>query len=269
VRNSFRLPSSAFSVPPVTATKDVSASSESTAESSNERIEDSSNAELKFVAQINTESSALPYTSKDDVISFFKSSQNRNMFITAGGKRECQRQSLTPEILRDWTEICRKEGMAPPDETDEVFVVKTGGVQFPGLTLEASAIMGVKLTEDGTDPKYVVTMIGDERKAKGLPPVVYIFNKLTGGGSKNGSSANLSFTDIVCEFIDGDEPKVVFKTDTRFVITVKFPAFLMKILPTNKEKAEEQGSQAIKKAVSKDVEASMLAYEEAYLNSCP
>jgi hypothetical protein len=237
-----------------------------TSESRSEEIdttEEQSNSELKFIGEIGTVSSALPYKSKDDVVSFFKCPENRNLFITAGGKRECKMLPMTPELLEEWTTICEQEGKTLPDEMDEIFTVKTGGVHFPGLTLETSATMGIKLTEKEFGPLYEVAMIGEERKVKGLPPVVYLFNKLTGGGSGNGTSNSISTTDIVCDFGQEDS-KVVFKTDTSLVFTVRFPSVLMKILPTNKEKAEEQGSVAITKAVAKDIEASMVAYEEAY-----
>ncbi len=219
--------------------------------------------ELKFVGKINQVSNPLPYTSRDDVVAFFTCPQNRNMFITAGGKRECKMIPMNPEILEQWTRISHQEGGSVPEPHDEVFTVRTGGVKFPGLTLETSATMGIKFIEEDIGPKYEVTLIGDERKVTGLPPVVYLFNRLTGGGGENGTSNSLSTTYILCDFSQEDS-KVIFKTDTILTVTIRFPSILLKILPTNKEKAEEQGSQAITKAVAKDVAASMTAYEEAY-----
>lgn len=224
----------------------------------------SSKAELKFGAEINTKSNPLSYDSKEEVISFFKNPQNRNLFITAGGKRDYQTMSMTSDILRDWTKQCEHMGTALPDENDEVFTVKTGGVQFPGLKLETSAIMGIKLIEKDGGLKYQITLIGDDRKVKGLPPVVSVFNKLTGGGSESGSSSNLSTTNIICDFGE-EESKVAFKAETFLTVHIKFPAILLKILPTSKEKAEEQGSQSIYNSLSKDVQASMEAFEETYL----
>lgn len=264
LRPKSRFPTVEFGVPPATATDDMS--SESASEESDTTEEHSKSEQLRFVGRISTISSALPYNSRDEVVSFFKCPANRNLFITAGGKRECKMIPMTLELLQRWTNICQQEGKLLPDETDEVFTVKTGGVHFPGLTLETSATMGIKLNEEALGPIYEVTLIGDERKVKGLPPVVYLFNKLTGGGSGSGTSNNLSTTKIFCDF-GQEEASVIFKTNTTLIITVRFPSILMKILPSNKEKAEEQGSQAITKAVSKDVEASMVAFEEAYRRS--
>jgi hypothetical protein len=218
---------------------------------------------LQFRADINTESNVLSYSSKDEVQAFFTCPNNRNLFITAGGKREYQKLEISPDILADWARICASEGNTIPNASDEVFTVKTGGMSFPGLTLETRATMGIKLVEMESGPTYEVTLIGDDRKVKGLPPVVYIFNRLTGGGSGSGSSNNISTTKIICEF-DTENSNVIFKTSTQFIINVRFPSILMKIIPTSKEKAEEQGSQAITKAVGKDIETSMVAFEKAY-----
>lgn len=247
---------------PESAISETSSSTEHDAEEE----ESDSKSILQFRALINSESSPLEYSSKDEVEAFFTCPNNRNMFITAGGKREYEQVAITSEILTEWEQICQQEGMAIPKATDEAFAVKTGGIKFPGLTLETRATMGIKLVGKESGPTYEVTLIGDDRKVKGLPPVVYLFNRLTGGGSDNGSSQNLSTTQIVCEF-DNDTSTVVFKTTTRFIINIRFPSILMKIIPTSKEKAEAQGSQAITKAVGKDIQDSMVVFEEAYLAS--
>jgi hypothetical protein len=225
--------------------------------------EEQTKSELKFVGKIKQVSSPLSYTSKDDVVAFFTCPKYRNMFITAGGKRECSLTPMTPEILQEWTRISLRDGGMIPDLEDEVFTVKTGGVQFPGLTLETSATMGIKLMMEDYGPKYEVVLIKDERKVTGLPPVVYLFNRLTGGDNENGSSSTASTTYITCDFSQQDS-KVIFTTDTILSVTVSFPSFLLKLLPMNKAKAEEKGSLAITQTVEKDVAASMVAYEEEY-----
>lgn len=221
-----------------------------------------SKAELRFVGKFQTSSEPLPYKSKKDVMGFFQCPNNRNMFVTAGGKRECDAVEMTETILENWTRLCAaEEGCVLPIATDEVFTVKTGEVHFPGLTLVTSATMGMKLVEQkSSHPTYQVTMIGDDRQVTGLRPVVFLFNKLTGGNS--GSANNTSTTHIICDFTSKNE--VIFRTDTEITIRVKFPAMLMKLLPISKEKAEEEGSQSISKAVSKDVAESMRSFEEAY-----
>lgn len=268
--NSFPLPRSTSGVPSQSArfssshpTPVEDVASEKLGEEIITSNEEQSKSELKFVGKIKQVSSALSYTSKDEVVAFFTCPKNRNMFITAGGKRECFQKPMTPEILNEWTRIAEQGGGMIPDLEDEVFTVKTGGVQFPGLTLETSATMGMKLIEEDYGPKYEVVLIKDERKVTGLPPVVYLFNRLTGGGNENGSSSTASTTYITCDFSQQDS-KVIFTTDTILSVTVSFPSFLLKILPMDKAKAEEKGSSAITQTVAKDVAASMTAYEEEY-----
>jgi hypothetical protein len=220
--------------------------------------------ELQFRADINTASNALSYSSREEVEAFFTCPNNRHLFITAGGVREYEKLEMKAEILADWARKCELEGNAIPNDSDEVFAVKTGGMSFPGLSLETRATMGIKLVERESGPTYEITLIGDDRKVKGLPPVVYIFNRLTGGGgSDSGSSHNLSSTKIMCDF-NAEDSNVMFRISTQFLINVRFPSVLMKILPTTKEKAEEQGSLAITKVVSSDIEKSMAAFEVAY-----
>ena len=110
-----------------------------------------------------------------------------------------------------------------------------------------------------------MTLIGEERTVKGLPPVVWIFNKLTGAGTSGGEGGSTTKSLTTVRYEITDDSKVVFQTDSFLSVTVKFPAVLLKILPTNKEKAEERGGKAITKAIRKDLEDSMKAFEEAYL----
>ena len=262
LRSTASFPSTRFSTSRHTSVENVA--NDQLAEDVQIDSEEQSKSELKFVGKIQQVSSALSYTSKDEVVAFFTCPKNRNMFITAGGKRDCFLTPMTPEILHEWTKISQRDGGMIPDLDDEVFTVKTGGVQFPGLTLETSATMGMKLINEDYGPKYEVVLIKDERKVTGLPPVVYLFNRLTGGGGgESGSSSTASTTYITCDFSQQDS-KVIFTTDTILSVTVSFPSLLLKLLPMNKAKAEEKGSLAITQAVAKDVAASMIAYEEEY-----
>ena len=81
--------------------------------------------------------------------------------------------------------------------------------------------------------------------------------------NQNNQSA-LSVTKIGYQTVNNGS-EIVFTADSSLVINVNFPAFLLKILPTNKDKAEESGSKSITRVLEKDVKASLKAFQKAYL----
>lgn len=220
--------------------------------------------ELKGVVEV--ASNPLPTLAAEKMTSFFESKELRNMLVTAGGKRPCEELPTTGNILKQWKEACETVGAQIPDESDCALSVKTGGIDFPGLHLVSKANIGAKLVQEPS-PRYEFVLIGDEQTVKGLPPVVWVYNKLTGsgdGGEKGGSNASTSsLTTITYGETEGG--KTIIKSNASLSVNVKFPSILLKILPTNKEKAEDTGGKALCKTLEKDVIASMEAVEKSYM----
>mmetsp|Transcript_9499 Transcript_9499/g.14669 ORF Transcript_9499/g.14669 Transcript_9499/m.14669 type:complete len:275 (-) Transcript_9499:523-1347(-) len=221
---------------------------------------------LTLGASVNTESSSLPYKA-ENINAFLQ--DNWGLLISAGGKRPWEPiTEVTDELRQQWIQQCEILGITPA--TDFTLVsVTTGGISFPGLTLTSLAKIGVqqKNKEDDTDITYEFGLLGDTREVKGLPPVVWIYKKLTGddddkSDSGGGNTGQKSLTSVTYRINDDDT--VTFRTETFLEIAVSFPSLLMKILPTSKEKAEKQGRNAIQKVLDKDVSAAMDAFEEAY-----
>lgn len=209
---------------------------------------------------------SLPFISEDFLATFLQDTANRNLLASAGGKRSLEEVKLTSDILKTWQNASRELGAQAPDMGDSVIKVRTGGISFPGLQLESTAFIGIKGDVSNENQLYEFVLIQDENEVKGLPPVVWIFNKLTGSdGNEKGNGNNQSTSSITvlsCKKIN--ESEVVFTTTSRLVVNVKFPAFLLKILPTNKEKAEENGAKSINKMLEKDVNLAVRAFEKAY-----
>lgn len=244
---------------PISPQGDSSDSSSSSSSSS------PSPSQLQFGGVLDAQTNPLPASSEDEVRQFFANADYRNLLITAGGARESSSVDMDVPLLELWTSKCQIQGTALPVETDEVFRVQTGGLKFPGLFVQASVILGIKfLNEDPSQLKYEVSAVRDNTEVSGLAPVVWVFDKLVGSSDEN-ENANLSCTTISYEMNEQDQT-VIFKTTSSLVITVQFPSVLLKILPTNKEKAEAQGGKAVVKALQKDVTASIEAYEQAYLS---
>jgi len=216
---------------------------------------------LNLGATIGSESSPLSIKGGDESLinSFLK--DHWNLLISAGGTRPWETMDVVTEDLRQqFQEQCKLLEVTPSSDFS-VVSVKTGGISFPGLTLTSKAKIAVQeVAADDTNTRYEFVYLSDEKEIKGLPPVVWIFQKLT-GGDDGGSTGQKSLTSVTYQISD---ETVVFKTETCLEILVTFPSILMKILPTSKEKAEEQGGSAIAKAIDKDVQTSMKALEEAY-----
>lgn len=208
----------------------------------------------------------LPFISEEFLASFLRDTANRNLLASAGGERPLEEVKLTSELLKTWQDACKELGAQTPDMSDTVIKVRTSGFNFPGLQLESTAFIGIKEDVSNENQVYEFVLIRDENTVKGLAPVVWIFNKLTGSegnGKGNGDNQSTSsLTTLSYEKIS--ESDVIFTTNSRLVVNIKFPAFLLKILPTNKEKAEETGAKSITKVLEKDVNLAVAAFEKAY-----
>lgn len=206
--------------------------------------------------------------SQADVSAFLEQSATRDIFLSAGGTRTLQELELTPQFKGFWQEACRHFGSdALPTDDDVVFAVDTV-VSFPGLLLlVTTAVSGVKKIqgENGLEG-YELMLVAQKQTAQGAPPVVWIFNKLTGINKRDEalwyppSQAKARSTIGITE-LSGGSVAISFKLELQ--VTVEFPAVLVKILPSSKEKTEEQGTASILKTVSKDIDKAMeVAFEK-------
>jgi hypothetical protein len=223
---------------------------------------------LTLIGKLDVSSSPVPLTSEEKFSTFVKAPENRNLLVSAGGERPAEKIELTPELLALWKKKCVELGAQCPDESDSVLEVRTSGIDFTGFHLETLAIIGIKDVRGSQNKNvYEFVLIKDENKARGLAPVVWIYNKLTGAGEKDSEDRTSSLSLTTLSYEEVNDSKIVFTINGRLTVKVKFPAFLLKILPTNKEKAEESGGKSINKLLEKDGSKSMVAFEKAYLKA--
>lgn len=196
-------------------------------------------------------------------------------------------QAECVSMKEQWAERARNVGGEAPDldQGDVVCRVNTGGMNFVGLEVKSDAMIGTKLvfpdainiesTSAGNDvfvsPEYQLTFIKDIQNVKGPMLLVWIFNKLTGqdgkqSGNEEGKKeqAVTSFSRFYAE--QSGESEAIFVLETSLDIAVNFPSLLLKILPVSKEKAEEQGSASVTKALIKDTAASLERIAKYYVN---
>jgi hypothetical protein len=173
-------------------------------------------------------------------------------------------------------------------------------MNFPGLALTSNAYIGSRLLQSLDDdhgsgesavttltgyPVYEFVLIRDEQTAKGFPPAVWLFNKLTGSASSSKKKAKkdvlnesggkrrktsprtLSHVSVVSSNNGGtdDDDELRFQFKVNFEINLSFPKVLLKILPMSKTKAEQEGSLAIQKTLNKDLTKVMVVLRDQYV----
>lgn len=223
---------------------------------------------LTLQGTISVSSNELRVTSLEEVSEFFRTQSHRDLLVTGGGERPCTAIEATSDQLKDWKNECLALGASEPDENDSILSVITRGLEFPGLKVESSSVIGVKYVDapTSTSPKYEFVLLANEQAVSGLPPAVWIFKKLTGANDKGSTGENSKFKSLsTVTFEQTDNGKVVFRTEAFLRIGVTFPKILLKILPGDKKTIEERGGTSIVKTLDKDVKQSMEAFESAYL----
>lgn len=204
----------------------------------------------------------------------------------------------------EWTAQTRLVGGNDPDPEnggDGVYQVTTGGINFAGLKVQSKALIGVKkqvvLSSSHDFPEYQLVYIKDEQFVEGPRILVWIFQKLTGkSGSSTAATKNAgsesqkgrvdengarmpptqppqqqqqqqqavsSFSRFYVQ-ITKNQTEAIFTIESMLDIAVRFPTFLLKILPVSKEKAEEQGSASVMKTLDKDTGASLQRVVDYY-----
>lgn len=214
------------------------------------------------------QSKLAPVTSQEAMIDFFRDPKHCACLISAGNTRESHTVRVTDELLQRWKRRATSLGASEPETSDNIISVRTGGIRFPGVTVESTSLIGSKLilpTESTGFPSYEFVLIQDQREATGLRPIVWIYNQLTGAGNteREKDAAPMSLSRVApCPTEDGEN--VTFKIDSFLEIRIKFPVVLLKILPVSKEKAEAQGADAVIKVLKKDIDVSIEKFRDIY-----
>jgi len=228
-------------------------------------------ASLTLRADYVGKSKPAPVTSQEALVDFFRDPKHSACLISAGNTRESHAVAVTDELLQRWKNRASSLGAKEPEASDTIISVRTGGIRFPGVTVESTSLIGSKLllpTKETEYPSYEFVLIQDQREATGLRPIVWVYNQLTGAGNKEreNDAAPMSLSRVTpCPTSDGES--VTFQIDSFLEIKVKFPAVLIKILPVSKEKAEAQGAEAVTKVLKKDIDVSIAKFRDIYAES--
>ena len=240
-------------------------------------------AELIFDGDYCGVSDPLPEgTSKEAALAFLMQDSTRDLLFSAGGERRLELLNSTSELLEMWEDSIEYFGYErKPTEKDTLLSVEAI-VQFPGLKLITTAASGIyTLTNEQTAmEEYHTFSVAEKQRTEGLKPAVWLFNQLTGNADKEkgvflpASGRAKSIISLVenTTAVDDNETengpsRFSFSFDVGLQVSVKFPKALMRIIPSSKEKMEEQGGTAIKKTVQNDVNKALQATVEAFVAS--
>jgi hypothetical protein len=224
--------------------------------------------QIRFTVDLCVASEPLPTESKEEAYNFFNDDKILDYFLGAGKKAIATRHELTPEMLQMWKEACEYYGPEYlPGQEDKIIVRKTT-VDFPGIQLLNEVFSGVKKLKEGEGPPaYQCCLIAERRTVTGLPPLVWLFNKLTGSSPDDEYTRNSAKGHTRITLVEKEgERKFVIGVQSHVLISMEFPKVFVKLFPAPKSKMEEQGNKAVEKAVRREIDNSFEVLEEAFLN---
>jgi hypothetical protein len=220
---------------------------------------------LNFIANIETTSTSLDSVNIDVFTRFLKTTVCRNHFLSAGGTSKCVEVDLSPELEDLWRDSCISYNLDVLPSGGDAVVIGESSLQFPGLKMVNNVYTGVKLVEGDYRPFYKFLLIGERRKVYGPPPLVWLFNQMTGNSAENEDVVKPATTKVLSTLSIADSSdSVCFTFACNAEVVVEFPKFLLKILPASKEKMEEQGTASIKKAIERDIDKAVSTVNDAF-----
>lgn len=215
---------------------------------------------------------------KDRLIEFFKSSEARNTLFVSDAP-PVPINSVSPQLFQEWQSEAERVGAVVPERSEQaqqsVMQLCSNGISFSGLTVETTVFCGAKLIDnhDGTGlPAYEFTMIKDKTHARGPKPLMWIYNQVMNFVARNNNnesdSSDTKTTTSLCRvtLIEKKEG-LVMHFESSFQVKMKFPPFLLKVLPVSKTRAERQGSSAVKNFVEKGVVNSLQRFQATFAKS--
>lgn len=246
---------------------------------------------------------------------FFNIQDHRNCLLIGSGNIKVKKSAVKTKVGHNiksafdsrWNEEAsyfQSRGIEPlneeiPNEKVQIqileLLIKTPFLVF---LINASALFAAKLTKDGVkeeifvdgkihSPEYQFLLLAEDFQADGPPPLVWIFNQLTGKGGNKGKRGKRS-TEVSTKVLNGEPhdihtylrvwasdskpiqgdikaDRIVFKACCRAEINIKFPSILLHILPVPKEIIEKQGNKALTRSMERDLVPGVNAFREAFI----
>lgn len=234
-------------------------------------------ARLHFKASLIATTRSVPKPKSDDLalLEFFSSDDHRNhLLIGRGNMRvtKLPKSYNTTRLFCRWKEESRFFDMTLPTViTNQKFTMLAVSTNFLIFSIIAEAILGVELfapkrpshnhihLAETISPEYQFVLLEESFYADGPPPMVWLFNQITGvdnivdkpaGDELKSHSSHVFFRVWTKETSNST---IAFTAQTKADISFNFPSVLLNLLPVSKDIIEKQGNAALKNSMEKDV----------------
>jgi len=239
-----------------------------------------------------TRSVPLPPGGKD-LVDFFRTDAYLQLPIGTRN-RVTLAKDVTPDLLAKWREEAERMGAALPEDDGNSDKVLELSVTTPFLVFDIHNVakIGVKLLPNPQGkgsgnqivcPEFQFTLLEEKFWADGPPPLVWIFNQLTGidrpgrstasggggGGGDDEREGRYGHPNHalyrVRAVVSDDGTRLAFGSRMETELNIRFPAELLRIIPVDKRIIEERGSRSLRESMERDVPPGVDAFRESYL----
>lgn len=219
---------------------------------------------------------------REEILRFF-STDEANFHLLAKGTHNVVKEVDDHEVstqLDHWTSEAHYMNAKIPT-TDDKLLSLSVTTPFLVFVLKVTAMLGVKIlwhsyqitTSDDAHtevklPEYQFILLDQTFSAEGPPPLVFIFNQLTGinktakGTYKQPNHALFTVKATPSK----DIKRVSFVSRMTAELNIRFPEILLKLLPVPKERIEKEGSHSLKRNMERDVPPGVDLFRNAYVD---
>lgn len=225
---------------------------------------------IKFGGKVNI-TLPLQINNEETLFDSFSRPEYQKILLSCDDSDESEMEEL--DIIsvdtNKWVENAKILGAEKPDvENDKVFLVMPGSISIlPTVAICPFTIIGTKVTTrsipnsgeaDLLMPEFQSVLIEDNPRAKGIKPLVWLFNKMVYGKDPDMIEGNSQKEEkdegkgkpgakdekAWCRYwiekqVEEDESTYFLKGEAELFIEIDFPKFLLRFFPISKEKAEE------------------------------
>lgn len=237
-------------------------------------------ASLKLQGDVTLRSDSLPETVVPSQVARVWREKDILLAFANGGSAP-EEVPVTSEWESAWRKYCNLwygDAYLPRQGDGDKLFSSSTWTKLPGLSLCTTVWTGVKLlpnTRNQKIPAYCFVVIGQKQTATGLPPIVWMFHQIMGTKPKKGESVPVESMVPTgpCKSVFSveerkEDGRLCFRLDSSFQFDIKFPAVLIKLMPTSKAKAEKQASAALSKTISKAGKIAIENGYRAFLGAC-
>jgi hypothetical protein len=114
-------------------------------------------------------------------------------------------------------------------------------------------------------PSYQFVLVKDSTFAEGNRIFLWFFNKVTGKDKNKDNEEATTESLNTIRVVYTEENELAFEANASLRIQVKFPSFLLKVLPGGKEKSELTGGESLRRVLEEDLPVALDGFRQEYI----